>query len=423
VSDKIKPIRVKIHDYQSIESLDFEIRGFTAISGRSNIGKSAIIRAISSSILNNPVVGMVRKGASFASVELSCEDWGFKWEKGEKGINRYTINDKVLDKVGAKQLEEIAKLGFKSVKVGTDEINPWLASQFFPIFLLDKPGSQVTDFISEVSRLNVLQDAIILSARGKRKSNDESTVRDTESRQIQAHLAKFNNVDELQLIHDDLEDQFKSIEEYSHNIQYLESKAAVIEDLERRISKASGFEKISMPEELDSTILDKFVSGKHSLDIINRIALGIIAIKKVSTVNVPDEIDIIERYEQMSKYAWIPAAVSDVDSMEQSINADVPEDVNIQEYMGALQAFQRVQSIQSKIPSEGTIEIPEELEEARVYSELCAIQSRLEAEAANCVKLRKQIKDSESEITEIEKEISKIPLCPTCSRPHMDGAH
>ena len=124
---KLKPVNVVINNFQSIDHLDMEICGFTAISGSTNAGKSAIVRAISSAILNNPVGGMVRKGASFCSVELSSEDWGFKWEKNDKGVNRAWIRgkDTPLDKLGQIQVPEITQMGFSSIEVGDDEIQPW----------------------------------------------------------------------------------------------------------------------------------------------------------------------------------------------------------------------------------------------------------------------------------------------------------
>lgn len=47
-TDKIKPVKVSIKNFQSVSDIEFEIHGFTCITGPTNIGKSAIIRAISS---------------------------------------------------------------------------------------------------------------------------------------------------------------------------------------------------------------------------------------------------------------------------------------------------------------------------------------------------------------------------------------
>ena len=125
---ELQPVKVGIKCFQSIDVLDFEVFGFTAITGRSNIGKSAIMRAISRSIMNDPVINMVRRGEKFVTVELNSDKWGYKWEKGDgNGINRYTIGDRILDKTGQNQLLEIKEMGFGSIRIGDDDIHPWWA--------------------------------------------------------------------------------------------------------------------------------------------------------------------------------------------------------------------------------------------------------------------------------------------------------
>ena len=82
----MKPVQIRIRDFQSIDSIDLEVSGFTCVTGPTNIGKSAIVRAVSSAILNKSVVGSVRKGKKFCTVEVD----GLKWEKGER-VGRYWV--------------------------------------------------------------------------------------------------------------------------------------------------------------------------------------------------------------------------------------------------------------------------------------------------------------------------------------------
>jgi len=50
---ELYPVKIRIKNFQSIEDLEIEVRGFTAITGKTNIGKSAIMRAISSAMLGD----------------------------------------------------------------------------------------------------------------------------------------------------------------------------------------------------------------------------------------------------------------------------------------------------------------------------------------------------------------------------------
>ena len=171
--NKLHPISVNISNFQSIENVDIEIYGFTCITGKSNIGKSAVIRSISSALKNSSVVGMVRKDEKFCSVSINTNGLDLKWEKGEKYSGRYELNGKKYEKIGQSQLKELVDLGYGSIKIGSKDVFPWHASQFDPIFLLNDSGPAVTEFISEISRLNILQNSITISLRRKKRSLDK----------------------------------------------------------------------------------------------------------------------------------------------------------------------------------------------------------------------------------------------------------
>lgn len=153
-TNKLSPIKVRIQNFQSIEDLEFDIYGLTVIAGRSNIGKSAIVRALTSAITNSSIVGMIRTGKENSNVSIQSKDFSYEWEKGNK--TSCVVNGKEFKKIGQKQLDEVSDLGYGSVRVGQRNIYPWSASQFDPIFLLNDPGPAVTEFISEISRLNIL---------------------------------------------------------------------------------------------------------------------------------------------------------------------------------------------------------------------------------------------------------------------------
>ena len=243
------PVRVRIRNFQSVEDVELEVRGFTCITGRTNIGKSAVMRAISSAILNDPVVGKVRKGSQFCTVEVSGSGWGFKWEKGERGVNRYTIGDKVYDKTGQRQLDEVVSMGFGSIKVGDQEMQPWWSSQFFPIFLLDKSGPQVTDFISEVSRLTVLQDAVVLSARGKRQALDEAKAKAEESAKLRDRLSRVSGLDPLIKLHEEMEAQAESIKDYEARLSAVEVLDSKMREAASKIRSLSGVVEAAVPDD------------------------------------------------------------------------------------------------------------------------------------------------------------------------------
>ena len=213
---ELTPVKIRISGFQSLADVEIEVHGFTCVTGPSNIGKSAIIRAISGSLLNSPVTGMVRKGEKHCTVSVEAEGWGYKWEKGEKGINRYWMpgSDKPLDKVGAGQIDEVANMGFQSVRIGNKVVQPWFAHQFEPLFLMNQSGPAITDFISEVSRLKVLQDAVIINARGRRRALDKAKLHEESVTELQGKDAAVGQLDNLLKVEKDLEAQLASLQEW-----------------------------------------------------------------------------------------------------------------------------------------------------------------------------------------------------------------
>ena len=343
--------------------------------------------------------------------------------KGEKGINRYTINDKVLDKVGGKQLEEIVKMGFKSVAVGNDEMNPWLASQFFPIFLLDKPGSQVTDFISEVSRLNVLQDAILLAARGKKKSNDLFNSKTLEAKEYSAKLGKLKDIQEVDDIQVDLEEQLKSINEY-------EAKVGLLKDINEKLKKNAnsiksimGVNKVEIPDIIPIDELTKVKTAKDLLNKLNGIVRKIIPIKKISTIVVPNDIAEFSKYSSMKKYKWVQQEKLTLQKLSKVSDlviptSDMPELLQLQVMKSTLS---KITGLKSKIFDTSKINIPDlsigDSKNIPILGVLKGIHDSIKSENDKCVQLNNDLDSVNKQLEDIEKEINSIPICPTCSRP------
>jgi hypothetical protein len=374
---KPKPIKVKIKSFQSIDDIEFKISGFTCISGKTNIGKSAIIRSISGAFLNSPVGGLVRKGERFCSVEIMSDEWGFKWEKGEKGVNRYWMpdNDKPLDKVGQGQIENVSVMGFGFVKVGSESVYPWLAPQFKPLFLMDQSGPSITDFISEISRLKTLQNAIIINTRRKRRALDQVKTKENDVIELQTKKAKFKDIDSMLKIKEELKDQIDSIENY--RVKVLKGKELLdkIKNTEKKVSIFSEFTKVKIP---DSDFDDPILKVKNMQQIyyaLEREAKRIIRYKEVKKLQIPDE-DILVELENLIKCNMI--------------------------FKRAQRIEKQINTLSSPVVVPDTEEFPSELVKAQ---KILVHMSELQAEeGALAFRL-------------VEVEIDKIDVCPICRRP------
>lgn len=387
----MNPVRIKIQNFQSIEEVTIDVDGFTCITGPTNVGKSAIIRAISSAILNNPVGGMVRKGASFCSVELQSKDWGFKWEKNDKGVNRVWLpgKDKPLDKLGQTQVLEVAKMGFISIQVGDDEVQPWFAPQFQskgrgPLFLLDQSGPRVTDFISEVSRLTVLQDAIVLASRGKRRLNDAAKSKSEEANKLKETLTRLSGIESLIGLVSDLDGQYRSIEEYEKKIEIGEKilrKVAQHREIMEVLDKAPN---ISIPKDNCKDLIQKMRTLGYHWRSLNSAAQRVIVVRG-QPVQVPEGVEAKQSIEKLKKISAISSRMRTLKAASTLFDATV------------------------NIPSP-----PSGIHELR---KLSVFSRKIQALRQEIKSMDQKMESIQSQLSEVQFEIESIPSCPTCLRP------
>jgi len=415
------PIKIRIRNFQSIEDVELVVDGFVCIAGKTNIGKSAIMRAISSSILNDPVVGKVRKGSQFCTVEVSGSGWGFKWEKGERGVNRYTIGDKVYDKIGQRQLDEIVSMGFGSIKVGDQEMQPWWSSQFFPLFLLDKSGPQVTDFISEVSRLTVLQDAIVISARGKRQALDEAKAKAEESLKLRDRLSRVSGLDPLVKLHGDMEAQAESIVEYESRLAAAELLDSKMKAAASKIRSFSGVAAVDVPDDKVGGLAASLAAMHGFWTTLEFCAKRIILMRDVSKAAVPGAPDDeYARHESVMKFAHIDELKRSVAVLDGASKAAVPADGlrgDVEKIVKAEGLAGRIAGLRAAVTAiSATPAVPDEPD---MSGEMAAVGYLLSVETlrAEAKALEAGAKKLGKELLELDDEIASIPACPTCDRP------
>ena len=428
---KLHPVKIHIKNFQSIEDLEIEVFGFTCITGPSNIGKSAIVRATSSSILNNPVVGMVRKGESFCSVELNSEGWGFRWEKNDRGVNRVYIPPSKaapLDKIGQTQVPAITEMGFGSIEVGDDEIQPWLAPQFQvkgcgPPFLLDQSGPRVTDFLSEVSRLTVLQDAITLAARGKRSSNDQAKAKNEEASQVRAKLLKVNGLELLEKLGKDLQDQATSIEEYEKKIAIGEALIAKRQEAERVIALLEKVDELRIPRDNCGELVQKVKTLYHLCFSLEACATRIRKLSDLPKVKIPDDLtEEIAKLREVQKFAKLETVRQSVKALEdlpkvkvpdiKKVKAEVEKVREIAKFATQISALQASVSLLDK-----QIDIPDEVEEIKKLQTLVGFAHQIQTLSEEIEDIEAQTEKIDKELAQVEEEIASIPSCPTCNRP------
>lgn len=421
----MKPIKISIRDYQSIDSLDMELSGFTCMTGPTNIGKSAIVRAISSAILNKPVVGAVRKGKRHCTVEID----GLKWEKGER-VGRYWVpgendeagNPKPRDGIGQGQTEVTELLGFRSVKVGDKYINPWLATQFNPIFLMEDSGPAVTDFISDIAHLKSLQNAIVHCTRTRQRLLTSVKDKEDDVVRLAAKEEALSGIDNLLQAEKDLMAQLASLEEYSKVIASLRALIESTESEKRKIATLSEYSSIKVPKR-PADPGETLMSAARLWTSMEAAAVSILAVKGVTKVPVPEKADAgaVEEMRSLSRFLVVPSLRASVSVLSSVSSVSVPEKPDgdpaglrktadlLQSLSAAKKAVSSLSGDLPGVPDEPAVDV-------LTVRTAFGILALIEETKASVSSHEARLSSVSGLLSEVEKELSKIPTCPTCKQ-------
>lgn len=422
----MKPVKIRIRNYQAVEDVELEVRGFTCVTGRTNVGKSSIVRAISGAILNAPAVGKVRRGQKYATVDMESEGWGFRWEKGES-VSRYWLpgEDKPKTALGQGQTEHTVAMGFRSVRVGQDNIHPWFASQHEPIFLLDQSGPSVTEFISEVSRLKVLQDAIGINVRAKESLLREAKLDDKVAEEARALLQPFEALASLQGVPESLEAQLESIEEYQARVALGEKLEADIEATRASLGLLEGVDglRIKAGPEADVEAMARAASMLGDLEAA---AVKVIAVRPVDSVAVPEAPDMSQLLLAATALE-AEAARADIEAMDRILAAagtsDGPsEDIRrLQEASTVLRPLEEAKASLEAVSAAENVVLPLGPDEIAKLEEVVRLLQDLEEAARQVASSQSDLGSVEKDLSQVVEELGSIPTCPTCNQVMPSG--
>lgn len=395
-------VEVEVRNFQSIEKATLKVEGFTALVGRSNIGKTALVRAVKAALTGAPVGSSVRHGKGclrktkkaktckcFASVHLKAPDFDLLWEKGD-AVNRYTFNGQIYDKA-EKGTPEFLSPAFLPVKVGDQQTLLQVADQFSAIFLLDQTGGTVADVLSDVARLDRINVATRFCEKDRKEAVSTRKVREKDVTDLEAKLAGFDGLD-----------------------------AAV--------AKARGVEaQLAALERKDAEVvkLDRFlVTGAALAQRITVLAAGV-------ATPVPDPAPLRTHRDCFGKLeAWLGALVSAEAAVERlSPIADVTvppkaplvqkvaEFERLNRWHGQLVAFRDFFNASKPVETLPPLVAPAFRDKLTELDRLSALLARLQVTEAAVARLEAQCKAAEAEAEAAHAEVEALGVCPTCIRP------
>lgn len=395
-------VRIEIKNFQSIDKGVVEIDGFSALAGRSNIGKSAIVRAIRAALTGSPADSYVRheptcprstKGAKsckcYCSVHIVGDGLDLLWEKGDT-VNRYVHNGTEYTVVG-RGTPEFLMQDFAPVKLGSDDKEVLQVSdQFKPIFILNKPGTVAADILSDVAKLDQINVAMRLAEKDRKEAKATRNVREKDVLDLDRQLAGYVDLDGVVQRVAELENLDNQTEDINTKVQRLERFITSVLSIGHQINDLKAVNLIEIPViEPVVTNGSKFIALEEYAAELSAREGAVSSLDGLEDVELPNIEPLLDgNYEKLIQWAL------KVDSLRA--------------FFGRFQKFNLV-----SFPELGPLEAVE-----KDYSRFASWASRVYAVSQSLLQGKKDLSEAEQEEVAIVEEFKKLNMwCPTCNRP------
>ena len=240
---------VSIENFQSHKKtyIDFD-EGFNVITGPSDQGKTAVIRAIRWVMFNEPKgTEYIRQGTDWAKVSITMSNGFTITRERSKTRNRYTVTgpdgkESIFEGFGSDVPLEVLKAhGVQKIVLDTD-LTSYLniAEQFDRPFLIGETGSLRAKAIGRLMGLHIIDKASRDCLADIKRENLLQDRLNKELQGINAEIEKFYKLKETERIVDTLAEIISTLEEESTKLSLLYSSREKLERVENEIHKNNG---------------------------------------------------------------------------------------------------------------------------------------------------------------------------------------
>jgi DNA repair protein SbcC/Rad50 len=179
---------VHVRDFQSLRRVELALGNFTVVMGPSNVGKTAVLRAIRMVAQNvsAPKI-VVAHGARAAQATLLFDDGKVSARRGPL-ISLYTLDGDAYPKSGQAVPDDVAKF-LRFVQVEGETLN--FAFQHDLPFLLDVSSGVAAKVFGDLTNVNRILDAAREAVRRKREVTSVLKVRRSDVESLKEKAQEF----------------------------------------------------------------------------------------------------------------------------------------------------------------------------------------------------------------------------------------
>lgn len=171
------------------------------VTGRSNIGKTALIRAIQAGIFGLPGDHYVREGEGHCGVLIQDKNIDLVWRKVTKPTKEkpsaLKVNGVTHTKIGKEHGTLTEGLGFRELRTSTARLRPQFAMQHDPIFLLTENETVSAEVFKLLGRTDVVTAAQAAAKRDLKDRENRLKVRREDHGTATTKVAETNHIPAL----------------------------------------------------------------------------------------------------------------------------------------------------------------------------------------------------------------------------------
>jgi len=369
---RIKNLQIKNFQSHKDTTLEFD-EGLNIITGPTNMGKSAILRALKKVIRDTPVGNnFVNIDAKECIITVTTEDNEVERRivvssKGDTKANEYTLNDDLYAKFG-KGIPDEVKQAFRmpEIKFDTIKLDLNFADQLDLPFLVSFTPSLKAKVLGKLTGVDVLDRAIIQSNKCVRRLTGE-VKSDTES------IERLNQ----ELL------EFVDIPKYEEELKALDQDLSKVEQ--------------------DILLLEKLQNLKTNLDDVVRkgkaVRKELESFKIIDTINF-DKVE--ETFALLQKVEGLSVQIIDFNIKEEILQTKI----------------KYFQTLISQIDF-GSIE-----SDLKCLEKLCEFEKQLVIfeKVGKCEKDIKELDVSvNNKVKELKMFLKDLKICPTCNQELSDA--
>lgn len=304
--------KVILENFQSHKQTVIDLdEGLNVITGPSDSGKTAVIRAIKWVLYNEPAGDyFIREGENNCIVTLEFSDTSLVKRFRSRSKNMYYLKDKYgqineFEGFGSKVPEEIIDItGIKKISLDINEsISINLGEQLEGAFLLSEKNSVKASAIGRLVGVNIIDDALRELLKDTRALSMDKKKSEENISSLEEELEKFQHLDELKIKYNELNEIKTTIINNSAKLDKL-----------KRLKNSFNKNKKEMQNNLK--LVDRLKSVNTLSELIHEIDNIHIRYKYLNN----HHINLAKIKKTIKESKWIISSLKHLDILEEKLN-------------------------------------------------------------------------------------------------------